>query len=87
MAKVLKYGKVQPKKVLCPNCEALIEYTDADLDYTALTPTKHEDDRIGLRCPACGKVMLIECYRYGMHCVRQEDGKLHVIDRYETDEF
>ena len=87
MAKVLKYGKVQPQKVLCPNCEALIEYTYADLDFTTPIPTKYEDDRIGLKCPACGKVMLLECYRDGMHYVRQEDGKLHAVDRYETEEF
>ena len=87
MVRVLQYGKVQPKKVLCPNCESLLEYTDADLDYTSLLPTKYEDDKIGLRCPACGKTMLLEYYRDGLHCVRKEDGKFHVVDRYEAEEF
>ena len=85
--KILEYGKIQPKKVLCPNCESLLEYTDADLNYTTLILTKYDDDRIGLRCPACGKMMTIEYYRDGLHCVRKEDGKFHVVGRYETDEF
>ena len=86
MAKVLKYGKTKPRTTLCPHCEALIEYTDSDLDYTAL-PCKSNEDKIGLRCPACGKMMLIEFYHDGFHSIRKEDGKFHVIERYEPDEF
>ena len=85
MAKVLKYGKLQPKHVLCPNCEALIEYTDADLDFTTL-PCHFDEDKIGLKCPACGKMTTVEHYRDGLHLVRKEDGKFHVAGRYCEDE-
>jgi uncharacterized protein with PIN domain len=86
MAKVLKYGKIQPRTTMCPDCEAIIEYTDADLDYTSI-PCKFGEDKIGLRCPACGKLLTVEYYRNGLHCIRKEDGKFHVVGRYETDEF
>lgn len=85
MAKVIKYGKVQPRHTLCPSCEALIEYTDADLDFTAI-PRKFDEDKIGLKCPACGKMMLLEYYQDGLHWARKEDGKFHVVDRYCEDE-
>jgi primosomal protein N' len=81
MAKVLRYGRVQPQTTLCPNCEALIEYTHADLDYTALA-CHFDEEKIGLLCPACGKMMTVEYYRDGLHCVRQENGKFQVIEEF-----
>ena len=86
MARILKYGKLKPRNTMCPNCEALIEYTDADLDYATL-PRHFDEDKVGLRCPACGKIMTIEYYRDGQHCIRKEDGNFYVIDRYEYDEI
>ena len=75
--KVLKYGKIQPKQVSCPNCNSLLEYTDADLDYTSL-PCRFGEDKVGLKCPVCSETILLELYsREGCHYVRKEDGKLH----------
>ena len=82
MVKVLKYGKIQPKKVLCPNCESLLEYTDVDLDYTSLL-CHFDEEKIGLKCPVCGKTMLLEWYKDGCRYIRKEDGRLHLDGTYD----
>lgn len=80
--KVLKYGKIQPNKVLCPNCESLLEYTDTDLDYTSLL-CHFDEEKIGLKCPVCSRIMLLEWCKDGYRYVRKEDGQLHLEDIYD----
>lgn len=84
--RVLKYGKIQPKKVLCPECESLLEYNLSDLDYSAFNLIcKFDEDKIGLKCPVCNRMMLLELYKDGHRYVREEDGKLHIDSTYGED--
>lgn len=80
--RILKYGKVKPEKVMCPHCEALLEYTNTDLDYTSLA-CHFDEEKTGLRCPVCDRIMTLELYRDGIHYMRKEDGKMHIVDTYQ----
>ena len=76
--KVIKYGKIQPKLVMCPNCEALLEYTESDLEHKSSWNGRFSEERISLCCPVCDQLMLVELYQNGLHYVRHEDGKLEL---------
>lgn len=54
--KVTKYGRVRPKKLTCRDCEAVLEYTQADVKHTR-TPGQVYDYIV---CPVCGQVNRIQ---------------------------
>ena len=49
--RLVEYGHIQPREVKCNHCDAVLEYTNNDLDFNEYTL------RWYLRCLACGRII------------------------------
>ena len=54
--KIISYGHVKPKEMLCSNCGATYEYLPRDIE-TFRPGTRHAKNFV--RCPVCGHVAFV----------------------------
>lgn len=62
--KIIKNGIYYPKRVICPKCEAELEYCKVDMKcskyYNPDNLFDHYKDVWFIECPACGTDILLE---------------------------
>lgn len=55
--RILSYGHITPKQIVCNHCGATLEYTDADVRLK--TPDRFTSFRT-LQCACCGRTVVLE---------------------------